>query len=116
MLSNNTAVYFELNKERYENNSMVSILNIGEGDDALLCKTDKQDCCGTQPNRFGEFYYPNGIRIPVNSAGKDFYRDRGEQLIRLNRREGTSSPTGRYRCEIPDANGGNQKIFINITQ
>ena len=94
---------------------MVSILNIGEGDDALLCKTDKQDCCGTQPNRFGEFYYPHGVRVPINSAGQGFYRNRGEQLIRLNRRDDTSSPTGRYYCELPDADGVNQKIYITIT-
>ena len=48
-------VYFELKGERYVNNSMVNILAIGEGDNALLCKTNKQDCCGTVPNRFGEF-------------------------------------------------------------
>jgi hypothetical protein len=111
-----TAVYFELKGERYDNNSEVSILSIGEGDNALLCKTDKQDCCGALPNRFGEFYYPQGVRVPINSVGEGFYRNRGEQLIRLNRREDTSSPTGRYYCELLDANGENQKIFINITQ
>ena len=107
-------VYFELKGERYENNSVVSILAIGEGDNALLCKTNKQDCCGTVPDRFGEFYYPHRVRVPINSARQGFYRDRGDQLIRLNRRADTSSPTGRFYCEIPDADGVNQKIFINI--
>ena len=110
----NVDVYFELKGERYENNSMVSILAIGEGDEALLCKTNKQDCCGTVPNRFGEFYYPHRVHVPINSARQGFYRDRGDQLIRLNRRMDTSSPTGRYCCEIPDADGVTQKIFINI--
>ena len=110
-------VYFELKGKRYDNNSEISILTIGEGDDALLCKTDKQDCCGTKPNRFGEFYFPHGVRVLINKAGQDFYRDRGEQLIRLNRRPrvGSSFPTGRYFCEIPDADNVIQKIFINIT-
>ena len=107
-------MYFELKGKRFDNNSMVSILAIGEGDNALLCKTNKQDCCGTLQNRFGEFYYPNGVRVPIRIAGQDFYRNRGDQLIRLNRRGGASSPTGKYFCEIPDADGVTQKIFINI--
>ena len=49
----NVGVYFELNGERYDNNSMVNILAIGIGNSALLCKTNKQDCCGTVPNRLG---------------------------------------------------------------
>ena len=108
-------VHFELKGKIYGNNSIVNIFTIGEGNSALLCKTNKQDCCGIVPNRFGEFYYPQGVRVPINNAGQGFYRDRGDQLIRLNRRVDTSSPTGRYCCEIPDADGVTQKIFINIT-
>ena len=107
-------VYFELKGKRYENNSAINILAIGEGDNSLLCKTNKQDCCGTVPNRFGQFFYPNGVKVPIRSAGEGFYRNRGNQLIRLNRRSGTSSPTGKYFCEIPDASGMDQEIFINI--
>ena len=107
-------MYFELKGVRYDNNSAVNIYAIGEGDNALLCKTNKQDCCGTLPNRFGEFYYPNGVRVSIRIAGQVFYRNRGDQHIRLNRRDGASSPTGKYFCEIPDTNGVTQKIFINI--
>ena len=109
-------MYFELKGERCDNNSIVNILTIGEGDDALLCKTNKQDCCGTVPNRFGEFFFPNGVRVPIRIAGSGLYRNRGNQVIRLNRREGVSSPTGRYSCEIPDADGVINKIFINISE
>ena len=107
-------MYFELKGNRYDNNSAINILAIGEGDNALLCKTNKQDCCGTVPNRFGEFYYPNGVQVPIRGAEQGFYRNRGDQLIRLNRRDSTSSPTGKYFCEIPDANGVTQKIIIDI--
>ena len=95
---------------------MVNILAIGEGDNALLCKTNKQDCCGTLPNRFGEFYYPNRARVPIYGAGEGFYRNRGNQVIRLNRRDGVSSPTGKYYCEIPDADGMTNRVFINISE
>ena len=107
-------MYFELKGKRYDNNSMINILAIGEGDNALLCKTNEQDCCGTAPNRFGEFYYPNGVQVPIRKAGQGFYRNRGDQLIRLNRRDAASSPIGKYFCVIPAANGMTQKIFIHI--
>ena len=107
-------MYFELKGKRYENNSAINILAIGEGDNALLCKTNKLDCCGTRPNRFGEFFYPNGVQVAIRIAGQDFYRNRGDQLIRLNRRGGANPPTGKYFCVIPDADGVTQKIFVNI--
>ena len=107
-------VYFELKGKVYANNSFVNIVDIGEDDEALLCKTDKAECCGTRPNRFGEFYYPHGAKVPIQKAGQGFYRNRDEQQIRLNRRRGVMTPTGVYCCEIPDSSGVMQKVFINI--
>ena len=107
-------VYFELKGKVYKNNSFVSINEIGEDDQALLCKTDKVECCGTVPDRFGEFYNPDGSKVLIRKANQGFYRNRGEQQIRLNRRVGTINPTGVYRCEIPDSNNVMQKVFINI--
>ena len=54
--------------------------------------------------------------MPVNNAGQGFYRNRGDQLIRLNRRQGATSPTGRYRCEIPDASGEIQNLYITWSE
>ena len=89
---------------------------MGEGEDnALLCTTDKVDCCGTIPNRFGDFYYPDGEKVSVKIANEGFYRNRGEQSVRLNRREDTVSPTGKFRCQIPDAAGEMQNIYITLT-
>lgn len=107
-------VYFELNSKIYMNNSAVRLTDIGEAGSALICKTDKEDCCKTRPNRYGEFYYPNGERVPIEFQQHGFYRNRDEQLIRLNRREGTVSPSGKYRCEIPDASGEMKNIYITL--
>ena len=86
-----------------------------EGEEgALTCRTDKVDCCGAIPNRFGQFYYPNRVQVPVNNAGQGFYRNRGDQVVRLNRREGITSPTGKFHCEIPDASGENQNLYITL--
>ena len=40
---------------QYPNNSMLNIKDIGEGEHALVCQTDKRPCCGTPPYRLGEW-------------------------------------------------------------
>ena len=108
-------MYFELNGKVYFNNSLVSISDIGEGYQALLCKTNKVDCCAEPPNRFGEFYYPDGKRVSIAKEGNDFYRNRGKQQIRLNlRRPGTAGHTGEYRCAIPDSSDVVKNVYITL--
>ena len=107
-------VYFENNGKVYTNNSIISLYDIGEGEHALLCRTNRMNCCGTPPNRVGEFYYPSGIQVPINRQLHGFYRNRGEQVVRLNRREGVTSPNGKYRCEVPDAENVMHKIYITL--
>ncbi len=85
--------------------------DIGEGDDALLCVTDNTECCRTGAD--GEFFYPDGTAVGFSSINS-IYRNRGEQLIRLNRRNGATSPLGRYRCAIPDASGVTRSVLITI--
>ena len=109
-------IHFELDGKIYLNNSALPLSEVGEGENALYCKTNKEDCCATRPNRFGEFYYPNGVQVPIARQQHGFYRNRGEQIIRLNRREGIMSPTGMYRCEIPNADGEMVKIYITLTE
>ena len=108
-------MYFELRGETYTNNSVIDIADVGTGESTLLCKTDSESCCETPPNRAGEFYYPNGVQVPIRSAEQGFYRDRRTQRMRLNRRQRTNVPIGVYSCEIPDASGVIQKLFITLT-
>lgn len=106
-----------LDGQLYSNNSVVSLDRVGEGEQgALVCRTDKVDCCGTVPNRHGQFYYPNGLQVPIHnkSGGHGFYRNRGDQVIRLNRKEEHTPPTGKYRCEIPDASGEVKNLYITL--
>ncbi len=88
------------------------ITDIGEGDNALLSvMTANTECCRTGAN--GEFFYPDGTAVGF-SFSNSLYRNSGEQLIRLNRRNGATSPLGRYRCAIPDASGVTRSVYINI--
>ena len=88
--------------------------DIGEGEDALLCTTDRADCCSVV--RAGEFYFPNGTQVPVAADViiRSYYRNRGDGFIRLNHRPNSGVATGRFRCEIPDADEALVILFVNI--
>ena len=90
----------------------MNVQEIGEAENALLCRTNNADCC--KFSRSGEFYYSNGTVVPIRKAGYGFYRDRGEGEIRLNRLEVATLPMGKFRCEIPDANGDIQNLYITL--
>ena len=107
-------VHFILRGQPLANNSVIALADVGELGDALLCRTNLTSCCGTIPNRFGQFYYPSAEVVPVNNQRQGFYRNRGNQEVRLHRRSGVNSPTGQYRCEIPDSNVNVQNLFIQL--
>ena len=116
----------------YANNSDVPITDIGTDhtrrpSEGLVCNTDYRDCCRHFPvdvngSRLpsisqGEWYYPNGTRLPFLAENKAFYRTRGENDGTLNlfrRSTDIESPTGSFCCEIPVANDTNRILCANI--
>ena len=122
-LSDAADVRFALNGTIYQNNRLVALEDIGEDGDALLCMTDNTACCGRAqvPGRriLGDWFYPNGTRVPnrqiyyrYNTHIWEFYRNRGQSVVRLNRRRG--GVNGIYRCVIPDTAGVYQTIYIGV--
>ena len=60
---------FSLKNTTYQNNSLVALEDIGEGDDALLCITELTACCqppytGEMEPDIGNWFFPNGTRVP----------------------------------------------------
>ena len=94
--------------------------DIGEGDAALQCTTNRVGCCrGSDGKAAGEFYFPNGEQVPIlghDPSIRIYFRNRETGFVRLNRRS-VATETGQLRCEIyiPDANGTLVNLFINIT-
>ena len=103
-------VWFSLNGTTYQNNSNVTLENIGEDNDALLCLTEYSTCC-KQPAR-GNWFFPNGTRVPSSGKHWDFHRTRGNMTVLLHRRRGGED--GVYCCEIPDAMDVTQTIYIGV--
>ena len=92
----------------------MTLEDIGEGGNALLCITNYTDCCrspyiGDTGKAMGNWYFPNGSRVPSQSL---FFRSRGEMAVHLQRKRGGAE--GIYRCEIPDTMNVTQTIYIGV--
>ena len=92
----------------------MTLEDIGEGCDALLCKTNQS---GTG-SALGEWFYPNGTTIlteivnETTQEERDIYRTRNLSVVRLNRK--TGGVEGIYRCEIPDSLNATQTLYIAV--
>ena len=95
---------------------------------SLQCITDLVDCCGTEPGSLvrtvrGDWYFPDGTTVGFGS-GTRFLANRGpnevvngQQVngsVRLFRRFSGAPGRGRFRCELPNAAGVNQILYVNI--
>ena len=97
----------------YQNNSIVTLEDIGEGDDALLCLTNQTACCRPPYSQgLGNWFFPNRTRVLSDGNNSDLHRTRDQMMIRLNRRRG--GVEGIYRCEINDAVHVIQTIYIGV--
>ena len=114
------AVYLSLGGIHITNDSYVDMHDIGEGDNgALLCVTDLMQCCHdtntATGTALGQWISPNGTDVPIiDRDGHDFYCDRGHNIVRLNRRNNATSPTGLYCCEVPDSTFTTRRVCANI--
>ena len=100
---------------QYPNNSILNIEDIGEYEYALACQTDRRPCC-RYSYRLGEWYYPNGSRVPISGVGAPFYRNRNnEGQVLLNRRNHEADySTGLFCCVLPDASNITYTLCIGL--
>ena len=82
--------------------------------------TDNIACCARAQSpggvTLGDWYYPNGTGVAnafvAFDIQWDFYRNRGQSVVRMNRRRG--GVNGIYHCVIPDTTGVDQTIYIGV--
>ena len=94
----------------------MTLEDIGDNnEDGLLCMTNLTACCQDpyeNGSAIGNWFFPNGTRVPSTGAQWDFYRTRGQMVVVLQRkRDGVD---GIYRCEIPDSMNVTQTIYIGV--
>ena len=119
MASSSTGMRFSFNGTTYQNNSIVTLEDIGEGGNAaLLCVTDLTACCrrpytnSIDRQALGNWFFPNGTRIPSSGERWDFHRTRGQSTVLLQRRQGGEE--GIYHCTITDEMNVTQTIYIGV--
>ena len=103
-----------LNDVQYTNNSVVNITDIGTGSAALICTSTRPGCCLSTDG--SHWYSPDGSAIERTDT--TYYRTRtvgaqGGGTVRLNRNSGATT-TGVFHCDILDANGDLQSIYVGI--
>ena len=106
-------VWFSLRNTTYQNNSLVTLEDIGEDDTALLCMANLSACCQppyTNKSGLGNWYFPNTTR--VNIQNWDIYRTRRQMVVIMHHRGGGEN--GIYRCEIHDSMNVMQTIYIGV--
>ena len=99
-----TFPYVSFMGQTLANHSYVDLSLVGDtdsGSDNVQCHTDLAYCCsGAQGSHRGDWYFPNGTRLPFPTLG-DIFESRDGQRVDLLRRNRATSPVGIYRCDIP---------------
>ena len=89
------------------NHSSVNLSQVGrpdiyDGGESVQCITDLTTCCsGTEGFHRGDWYFPDGTRLPFATPNIDTYEAREAQRVDIRRRNSVNSPVGIYRCGIP---------------
>ena len=103
------AVSVFLGDHFYKNNSIVNLTDIGKGNRALFCISNRSYESG---NIDRDWYFPDGSVVSQNHAST-FYRNKDRSVVRLHRRNNALMPTGVFHCKI-SAMEGNRRIVQNI--
>ena len=106
VLLNAPGVYLSQRGVELRNNSLRPIADIGVGENALQCITDKDSCC---ENDVGQWTFPNSSQVPTMGQSTTIYVSRGtsDGAVNLNREDSVMMPTGQYCCMVPDTTGSN---------
>ena len=110
--------YVSFKGQTLANHSYLDFRLVGslkDGSDSVQCHTDLTTCCsGGQGIHRGDWYFPNGTRLPFGPTA--IYESRGRKRVDL-RRWSATSPTGMYHCDIAaiDHNEATQKrVYVGL--
>ena len=98
--------YISFMGETLPNHAYIDLTQVGDhdlesGGDTVQCHTNLATCCSSsQGAHRGDWYFPNGDRLPFSGHG-DIFELRRAQYVSINRRNNAFSPSGIYRCDIP---------------
>ena len=85
-----------------------------------MCRTEQTSCCRDEDNVSGgpqgEWYGPDGNKIPSIIDDEGFFISRNLGSVNLNHRSGvgTSQPFGSFCCVVPSGIGENETFCAAI--
>ena len=101
-----------LRGQSYTPHSAVNLNVLDYANNVLQCYTNRQPCC--RDGQLGEWLFPNGTTVKINSTGDDFYRNRGASVVNLNWRDNSRIPTGLFCCVIPNPENPELRACIGV--
>ena len=119
-----TTPYLTFMGEILPNHSYVNLSLVGDYAiyNEVVCHTDLDTCCnnGYGPDR-GDWYFPNGDRLPFPGSRHPLFERRLHQGVELYRGdESGSAPSGIYRCDIEtiavnsDNNTDRETVYVGL--
>ena len=101
-----TFPYVSFMSQTLANHSYVDLSQVGRPDigdgEGVQCITDLATCCtGSDGHHRGDWYFPDGTRLPFAYLDVDTFETRVSQRVDIRRNTNANSPTGIYRCDIP---------------
>ena len=112
-----TFPYVSFHRQNLANHSYVNISLVGQhysGSDSVQCHTDLSTCCSDQqgPHR-GDWYFPNGTRLPFPNNKLDIYENRSAQVVHIHRK--SKIIPGIYNCSIPTIeNNMGDNVYVGL--
>ena len=95
--------YVSFMGENLPNHSYVDLTLVGtDPGNNMRCITDLGTCCrGADGVHRGDWYFPDGDKVPLASPELDIVVRHVAQQVNLRRRNNAMGPSGIYRCDIP---------------
>ena len=115
-----SGVRLEQGPNELRNNTLFTVDDIGEVEGALVCSTDKKDCCDNESDIHGNWFLPNGSKVLAtnNTHFEAAYVTWGNQTVGLNHVNNSNSlellPRGVYHCEMMDKNNTTHHLYVGI--
>ena len=94
-----TFPYISFLDQTLANHSYVDLSLVGDGFGAVQCHTDMTTCCsGGQGYHRGDWYFPDGNRLPFSGG---VFERRDNERVDLRRSNSVTSSVCIYHCDIP---------------
>ena len=107
-------VKLEHGPNQENNNTLITVGSIGEGEETLFCSTDREDCCAADEFSIaGNWFLPNGSKVLLTTNTPSLHITLGNQTVGLNIMS-PEVPTGIYHCEMMDINDVTHYLYVGI--